>query len=73
MITPLLEIQKDQLISSEGIDNETGIPKFKVISLGMGLKLENNVLSLDIANGDNLKYGTSTQSTEINEKESDSK
>ena len=39
----------------------------------MGLKLENNVLSLDIANGDNLKYGTSTQSTEINEKESDSK
>lgn len=69
MITPLLEIQKDQLISSEGIDDETGIPKFKVISLGMGLKLENNVLSLDIANGDNLKYGTSTQSTEINEKE----
>lgn len=73
MITPLLEIQKDQLISSEGIDDETGIPKFKVISLGMGLKLENNVLSLDIANGDNLKYGTSTQSTEINEKESGSK
>lgn len=73
MITPLLEIQKDQLISSEGIDDETGIPIFKVISLGMGLKLENNVLSLDIANGDNFKYGTSTQSTEINEKESDSK
>ena len=69
MITPLLEIQKDQLISSEGIDDETGIPKFKVISLGMGLKLENNVLSLDIANGDNLKYGTSTQSTETNENE----
>lgn len=69
MITPLLEIQKDQLISSEGIDDETGIPKFKVISLGMGLKLENNVLSLDIANGDNLKYGTSIQSTEANENE----
>lgn len=69
MITPLLEIQKDQLISSEGIDDETGIPIFKVISLGMGLKLENNVLSLDIANGDNLKYGTSTQSEEINKNE----
>lgn len=69
MITPLLEIEKDQLISSEGIDDETGIPKFKVISLGMGLKLENNVLSLDIKNGDNLKYGTSTQSEETNENE----
>lgn len=69
MITPLLEIQKDQLISSEGIDDETGIPIFKVISLGIGLKLENNVLSLDIANGDNLKYGTSTQSEEINKNE----
>lgn len=69
MITPLLEIQKDQLISSEGIDDETGIPIFKVISLGMGLKLENNVLSLDIANGDNLKYGTSTQSEETNKNE----
>lgn len=69
MITPLLEIQKDQLISSEGIDDETGTPIFKVISLGMGLKLENNVLSLDIANGDNLKYGTLTQSEEINKNE----
>lgn len=69
MINPLLEIEKDQLISSEGIDDETGIPKFKVISLGMGLKLENNVLSLDIENGDNLKYGSSTQAEEINENE----
>lgn len=69
MITPLLEIQKDQLISSEGIDDETGIPIFKVISLGMGLKLENNILSLDIENGDTLKYGTSTQSTKTNENE----
>ena len=35
----------------------------------MGLKLENNVLSLDIENGDNLKYGTSTQAAETNENE----
>ncbi len=39
------------------------------VRIGSGLKFENGVLSLDIENGDNLKYGTSTQSTEINENE----
>ena len=39
MITPLLEIQKDQLISSEGIDNETGIPKFKSYFTWNGFKI----------------------------------
>lgn len=39
------------------------------IVLGDGLKWKNGKLCLDIANGDNLKYGTSTQSTEANENE----
>ena len=41
----------------------------QIKSVSTGLKFENGVLSLDIANGDNLKYGTSTQSTEANENE----
>ena len=36
------------------------------VTLGNGLKFENGVLSLDIENGDNLKYGTST-TAEANE------
>lgn len=48
---------------------EYGRPDFKAVTIGNGLKFENGVLSLDIANGDNLKYGTSTQSTEANENE----
>lgn len=47
----------------------SGRPDFKAVTLGNGLKFENGVLSLDIANGDTLKYGTSTQSTETNENE----
>lgn len=40
------------------------------IVLGDGLKWENGKLCLDIANGDNLKYGTSTaQAAETNENE----
>lgn len=46
-----------------------GRPEFRNVTLGNGLKFENGVLSLDIENGDNLKYGTSTQSTETNENE----
>lgn len=47
-----------------------GRPEFKAVTLGKGLKFENGVLSLDIENGDNLKYGTSTaQAEEINENE----
>ena len=37
-----------------------GRPEFRAVTLGNGLKFENGVLSLDIENGDNLKYGTST-------------
>lgn len=48
---------------------EYGRPDFKAVTIGDGLKFENGVLSLDIENGDNLKYGTSTQSTEANENE----
>ena len=48
---------------------EIGRPEFRAVTLGNGLKFENGVLSLDIENGDNLKYGTSTQSTETNENE----
>ena len=47
----------------------SGRPDFKAVTLGNGLKFENGVLSLDIANGDTLKYGTSTQSAETNENE----
>lgn len=47
----------------------SGRPGFKAIAIGEGLKFENGVLSLDIENGDNLKYGTSTQSEETNENE----
>lgn len=51
------------------IPKEYGRPEFRNVTLGNGLKFENGVLSLDIENGDNLKYGTSTQSTETNENE----
>ena len=44
-------------------------PDFRAVTLGNGLKFENGVLSLDIENGDNLKYGTSTQSEVTNENE----
>lgn len=67
-------------ISKATVEDATaGINKTELISLikdnlqiksvGTGLKFENGVLSLDIANGDNLKYGTSTQSAETNENE----
>ena len=57
-------------ISKATIEDATvGINKTELISLvkdnlqiksvSTGLKFENGVLSLDIANGDNLKYGTS--------------
>ena len=46
---------------------EYGRPDFKAVTIGNGLKFENGVLSLDIENGDNLKYGTSTaQAAETN-------
>lgn len=45
---------------------ESGRPEFKAVTIGNGLKFENGVLSLDIENGDNLKYGTST-TAEANE------
>lgn len=45
---------------------EFGRPELKAVTLGNGLKFENGVLSLDIENGDNLKYGTST-TAEANE------
>ena len=45
---------------------EFGRPELKAVTLGDGLKFENGVLSLDIENGDNLKYGTST-TAEANE------
>ena len=49
---------------------EYGCPEFRAVTLGDGLKFENGVLSLDIENGDNLKYGTSTaQAEETNENE----
>lgn len=49
---------------------EIGRPEFRAVTLGNGLKFENGVLSLDIENGDNLKYGTSTaQAEETNENE----
>lgn len=44
----------------------SGRPDFKAVTIGNGLKFENGVLSLDIENGDNLKYGTST-TAEANE------
>lgn len=40
-----LELGENQLISSSGVDS-SGVPIFKVITLGTGLKIENNVLSL---------------------------
>lgn len=43
---------------------EIGRPEFRAVTLGNGLKFENGVLSLDIENGDNLKYGTSTAQAE---------
>lgn len=48
------------------IPKEYGRPELKAVTLGNGLKFENGVLSLDIENGDNLKYGTST-TAEANE------
>lgn len=48
------------------IPKEYGRPEFRAVTLGNGLKFENGVLSLDIENGDNLKYGTST-TAEANE------
>lgn len=48
---------------------EFGRPKLKAVTLGNGLKFENGVLSLDIENGDNLKYGTSTTTAETNKNE----
>ena len=45
-------------------EEEFGRPEFRAVTLGNGLKFENGVLSLDIKNGDNLKYGTSTAQTE---------
>lgn len=51
------------------IPKEYGRPELKAVTLGNGLKFENGVLSLDIENGDNLKYGTSTQSAETNKNE----
>lgn len=47
----------------------SGRPDFKAVTLGNGLKFENGVLSLDIENGDNLKYGTSTTTAETNKNE----
>ena len=44
-------------------------PEFRNVTLGNGLKFENGVLSLDIENGDNLKYGTSTTAAETNKNE----
>lgn len=41
-----------------------GRPEFRNVTLGNGLKFENGVLSLDIENGDNLKYGTSKAQAE---------
>lgn len=43
---------------------EFGRPELKAVTLGNGLKFENGVLSLDIENGDNLKYGTSKAQAE---------
>ena len=48
---------------------EFGRPELRTVTLGNGLKFKNGVLSLDIENGDNLKYGTSTQSAETNKNE----
>lgn len=45
---------------------EFGRPELKAVTLGTGLKFENGVLSLDIENGDNLKYGTSIIAAETN-------
>lgn len=42
-----LHLGENQFISSRGVDDVTGIPKFKAITLGAGLKIENDVLSLD--------------------------
>lgn len=42
----------------------SGRPEFRAVTLGNGLKFENGVLSLDIENGDNLKYGTSKAQAE---------
>lgn len=51
------------------IPKEYGRPEFRNVTLGNGLKFENGVLSLDIENGDNLKYGTSTTTAETNKNE----
>lgn len=40
-----LQLGANQLISSSGVDS-SGVPIFKTITVGTGLKLENNVLSL---------------------------
>lgn len=76
--TPFTPILSDTLKATVE-DATAGINKTELISLikdnlqiksvSTGLKFENGVLSLDIANGDNLKYGTLTQSTETNENE----
>lgn len=51
------------------IPKEYGRPEFRNVKLGNGLKFENGVLSLDIENGDNLKYGTLTTAAETNKNE----
>lgn len=51
------------------IPKEYGRPEFRNVTLGNGLKFENGVLSLDIENGDNLKYGTSATAAETNKNE----
>ena len=61
ILTPLLQLDTNQLISSDGIDDNTGIPNFKTVSIGSGLKLENSILSLDIIDGSTIKYGTSSE------------
>lgn len=51
------------------IPKEYGRPELRNVTLGNGLKFENGVLSLNIENGDNLKYGTSTTAAETNKNE----
>lgn len=49
-------------------DCETKFSNYQpIMQFGTGLKFENGVLSLDIENGDNLKYGTSTTQAEETE------
>ncbi len=52
----------------QSYDEQISAKQDKIV-LGDGLKWVNGKLCLDIKNGDNLKYGTSTQSEETNENE----